>query len=1175
MGRRAGAAVIASLIASAAPAEQTPAVAVGAEGLTQLRWGGSDLVGPRGFAVERLVFERRDPANEALFGRSFSEANLAAPRAEVQAGQRRVVHHYPWGRAELACRPGPDRVALGLTLVNDSDRSIADFRVRLVELAFEKAQPALRSGIVQIALDRPLFYKALLPKGKCFITYEGIDPPVQFGVGPAHGPGGLRHDLVVLGGAPGMAPGWTAVPPLGRPRVPPKQRLRMTFVVRFGAASRPDADVLRPYLQAYREAHAPHLDWPDRRPIGKVVIPSAPPFVTPHNPRGWFRSPQMDVRTAAGRAEMREKLMALADRCIERLKRADAQGMFVWNIEGGHVYADTPMGDPRRLADIALEMDAMADAFFARFRDAGLRTGVCIRPSLLHYSKRRQRWTHNSGVHDPAHETSPSPPGESGARRAYPLAERMAAKIAYAKKRWGCTLFYIQDNGYWWRASQARCEEWMLLDAHVLRRLRKAHPDVLLIPRYAERHWRPARSSALLQAKGGRMVYADSLRGLGAQRIGGLATPEWVVGNLFRYRHVYGINQRRAVPDRSHALRESYWASAAPYVELKLRREIRDHVLTLEQHNTYTEEQAERMAAAEIAFEATPGRVRDWMPEAFTVIDLDAAPVGLRQGQLMRAAAWGDILLWDAGSDPNTVRSICGRVRATQDRLAGAAGQLGLIRPAAGAPPTPVSLVWRRGVVVDAAALVADRPVPDGLRIRCAPAPDRRSALLMLAWRGTRGRAVRLKAGLPGIELAERPVAAWQLASGAACVGDEALTVQPDPTAGLSTLLLRAGGPRPAPRPEGVLLAATFDGGIAPTLGGGPPGPAGARPAASATTKDGALLLDGRRAAAYTVVPDWFGGTVEFDLRPLRSLDAPLPVLRLSHCLDLELSLEQKGRGAGLALRVREEAYETNAPAGGGARGPAARTAFAALPGGPPRWHHVVLLWQLGQYGLYVDGKQVAAIVGASQMRHRDASVLAPGVVLGGGRAKAAEGALLDNLVVYNWAFADKQAASRGLKAGLRPPARRGAPAMDVWVWGTFPKQVTVGVNARACSDWNQIRTFRIMLYERLEGGRRRLAMADVGAHGGVAVAKLDYKRAKLVQSKGALAMERPELSLNDLDGAGESGDLGDIVAEMNATAARGKPYTIVVQPMPKGAGPAEHSVNITAGKDGVSRHRW
>jgi hypothetical protein len=58
----------------------------------------------------------------------------------------------------------------------------------------------------------------------------------------------------------------------------------------------------------------------------------------------------------------------------------------------------------------------------------------------------------------------------------------MCRKIEYARKNWGCTLFYVDTNGVYRQAGEKQEFGWALLDSHVWRDVARRHPDVLLIP---------------------------------------------------------------------------------------------------------------------------------------------------------------------------------------------------------------------------------------------------------------------------------------------------------------------------------------------------------------------------------------------------------------------------------------------------------------------------------------------------------------------------------------------------------------------------------------------------------------------------------------------------------------------------------------------------------------------
>jgi len=133
----------------------------------------------------------------------------------------------------------------------------------------------------------------------------------------------------------------------------------------------------------------------------------------------------------------------------------NAQGMVVWDLEGSEFNRLGYVGDPRMLQTLAPELESLAivDSYFKKFTDAGLRVGVAIRgqhPVLTKFGWRQQESANVFKV--------------------------LASKIAYARSRWGATLFYIDSN-----APLATSE---IYDATIMRRLANKFPDILLIPEH-------------------------------------------------------------------------------------------------------------------------------------------------------------------------------------------------------------------------------------------------------------------------------------------------------------------------------------------------------------------------------------------------------------------------------------------------------------------------------------------------------------------------------------------------------------------------------------------------------------------------------------------------------------------------------------------------------------------
>ncbi|MGI4787714.1 MAG: hypothetical protein ACRYFS_02560, partial [Janthinobacterium lividum] len=199
--------------------------------------------------------------------------------------------------------------------------------------------------------------------------------------------------------------------------------------LRFGPASAKPTDLAGDLYRKLAATYPQTLHWPDHRVIGSLHLAvSETRYHSVTNPRGWFLDPAIDVVTPAGIAAFHKRILDYADGSIAELKKMNAQGMITWDLEGEqYPQSTTYIGDPRLLKTLDPEMDSVADAYFKKFRAAGLRTGLCIRPQhlVLAGDKTSQQEAANPNA----------------------IVQLLYDKMAYANKRWGCTLFYVDSNG--------------------------------------------------------------------------------------------------------------------------------------------------------------------------------------------------------------------------------------------------------------------------------------------------------------------------------------------------------------------------------------------------------------------------------------------------------------------------------------------------------------------------------------------------------------------------------------------------------------------------------------------------------------------------------------------------------------------------------------------------------
>jgi hypothetical protein len=238
----------------------------------------------------------------------------------------------------------------------------------------------------------------------------------------------------------------------------PGETKTFNISLRFGPAGSHVQDLAHDVLNRYAGRYPFQIKWTDRRPIGAIFLASSGIKVAT-NPRRWIlNSGKIDITADEGRVDFRTALLELADNSIKLLKDANAQGMITWDPEGQEFLESCYYGDPCLTSTLAPEMEfrnsgerSVIDEYFEKFRAAGLRTGICIRPQQISMidGKPVQQ------AADDEHAT-----------------QILKEKIAYAKRRWGCTLFYVD--------STATVDG--PINPDVFRTVAEGYPDILLIP---------------------------------------------------------------------------------------------------------------------------------------------------------------------------------------------------------------------------------------------------------------------------------------------------------------------------------------------------------------------------------------------------------------------------------------------------------------------------------------------------------------------------------------------------------------------------------------------------------------------------------------------------------------------------------------------------------------------
>ena len=414
----------------AAPVAVT--IATDARGPTSLKVGGTELLADGRPRVTRVVMRKADGSMHVVDAKS----------SQAWGGVR-----YDWAAAT-------GRLDITVTVTNASKDTIHE--IRLSPLSLRLAGKGVKLPRAQTNIGWPSVLPVRYAAGVLALCNEDVDRPLRLGFDrPLKG----ATPIAVHAGGDRMVYDELYM----RRAIPPGKSDTYRLSLRFGPPGGDAHELADDVYKKFAARHPPLLNWPDRRPIVRLFLSGGllAEQVLAYYRGGERTPPKLPADTKFGRQAL-EKL----DRALAAAKQIDAQGIIIWDIEGDALpHPTTYIGDPRLTKVLNPRMDAVADAYFRKIRDAGLRCGVCIRPSHVVYAKKTGTMMQSFGAaKDPFRE--------------------LDAKIRYCKRRWSCTLFYI-DTNYFWRP-RGEGGKWTpgMLAADVWKRLLSRHPKVLLVPEH-------------------------------------------------------------------------------------------------------------------------------------------------------------------------------------------------------------------------------------------------------------------------------------------------------------------------------------------------------------------------------------------------------------------------------------------------------------------------------------------------------------------------------------------------------------------------------------------------------------------------------------------------------------------------------------------------------------------
>lgn len=440
------AAVSVLVIRAGGPPQVT--IASDSKGLISLKSDNVEFLQNGMFRVEEVLL--KDSGGGTHPGDTLGQSEFDQQRNELTLT-------FPWGTVKTKYEVWKNRLTLSITTTNtSSSETIESVHYTPLTLKFPQkvkeydgSTPLMASNLGQLAAVDVSY-----GSGTFAVVSDDLTKPLMLGFPWANNrPVSTEFPLSVHTGRVHSYP--DSYPDIRRP-IAPQGTDTYVLTLRFGRSGTSEAKMLEDAYKKEAQTFPAQLNWTDRRPIGAIFL-ATDPSDWPTNPRGWFGDGHVNVLTRAGIAEFRQRLLTLADAAIGVMREMNAQGAITWDIEGQqYPHSANYIGDPRVFDTLAPEMAGVADEYFARFRAAGLRTGVTVRPQMLRVApdgkSAEQIW-----VSDPT--------------------DLLIQKIAYAKKRWGVSLIYIDSN--------TNATDPNPIDVRIIQRVAAEFPDCLLIPEHS------------------------------------------------------------------------------------------------------------------------------------------------------------------------------------------------------------------------------------------------------------------------------------------------------------------------------------------------------------------------------------------------------------------------------------------------------------------------------------------------------------------------------------------------------------------------------------------------------------------------------------------------------------------------------------------------------------------
>src|SRR6185369_6014282 len=261
-----GAILLAFLRVHSVHAQSAISLGFNSSGLSSLRYQGTEFLSYGDLRLSEVTFQNPD-------GTTF-KGNINST-VSVDAGQQIQTRSYSWGTISAAYAVSGNRLNLTVTVRNQSSSTLKGIWFEAMGLHFPAAVQEYdgNTPLVNNTLGKPVVQTMTYGSGAMALAVDDPAKPLQIGFPYAFDrPANTTFPLIINTDRIFYYP--DSYPLIVR-SIPASSTDQYRFSLRFGPAGSTAGSLAGDAYQAFAAAFPATLSWPDRRPIGSLILATA------------------------------------------------------------------------------------------------------------------------------------------------------------------------------------------------------------------------------------------------------------------------------------------------------------------------------------------------------------------------------------------------------------------------------------------------------------------------------------------------------------------------------------------------------------------------------------------------------------------------------------------------------------------------------------------------------------------------------------------------------------------------------------------------------------------------------------------------------------------------------------------------------------------------------------